>query len=150
VNETGPEGIGGWLLALGVLLVVVHPLALAFGASAALSSIATRGWPAIMVLVARMAARGVGVAAGIALLFRRDAAIALVKVSLISTAATELFVIATPYYPSNRVPGDEPLYIAVTLAYYGVWMTYLFRSRRVRNTFGRSRIVRGGHSHPTF
>ena len=138
MNQTGPAGVGGWLLVLGVLLLAVQPLALASAASAVLPSIEIRGAPAIVVLIARMAVTGVGVAAGLALLFRRESAIALVKFSLTATALMELFVILTRYFPSNRVPGDEPFYIAWTIAYYAVWMTYLARSKRVRNTFCNS------------
>jgi hypothetical protein len=47
-----------------------------------------------------------------------------------------MFVYLTPYFPNNRLPGDTPFYVAGSLAYSGVWLMYLVRSRRVRNTFG--------------
>ena len=83
-----------------------------------------------------MAIKAVGVSAGIALLFRRPAAVTLAIVALTADAAADLFVVLTSYFPSNRVPGDEPIHIAGILGYYGVWMTYLLRSKRVANTFG--------------
>ena len=33
------------------------------------------------------------------------------------------------------MPGDTPLYVAATLAYYSGWFAYLTLSRRVRMTF---------------
>lgn len=94
-----------------------------------------RGLPAILIAAARFLAAAFGAAAGMALLRRQPAAITLAKASLTVTAAIELLVLLTPYFPSNRVPGDEPIYVALTLGYYGGWMTYLLRSKRVRNTF---------------
>jgi len=47
----------------------------------------------------------------------------------------DLVIYLSPYFPSNRMPGDAPLYVAASLAYHGAWLAYLFRSKRVRNTF---------------
>jgi hypothetical protein len=57
------------------------------------------------------------------------------KASLVLSAATSLFVYTTPYWPNNRMPGDTPYYVAVTLAYYAAWFAYLARSERVRRTY---------------
>jgi hypothetical protein len=57
------------------------------------------------------------------------------KVSLVASAAMDVFVYSTHYFPNNRLPGDTPLFIAVSLAYYTIWIVYLFRSKRVRDTF---------------
>jgi len=48
----------------------------------------------------------------------------------------DLFVYATPYAPSNRTPGTTPYFAAASLIFYGGWLAYLIRSRRVRATFG--------------
>ena len=48
---------------------------------------------------------------------------------------TTVVVYTTPYFPNNRMPGDTPFYVAASLAYHGAWLAYLFRSRRVRNTY---------------
>ena len=135
MKDGGPEGIGGWLVLLCALLVIWQPLALATALSSVLPSIGVRGLPAIAILAIRLAVAALGVGAGMALLQRRDGALVLTKVSLTATAFTDLFVLYTPYFPSNRVPGDEPLHAAVIIGTFTVWMTYLLRSRRVRNTF---------------
>jgi hypothetical protein len=76
-----------------------------------------------------------GIAAGLALLARRPAAVTLAKTAIIASAATDLFVYTTPYYPSNRLPGDTVWYVAATVVYHGALLGYLVRSARVRNTY---------------
>lgn len=132
------DGVGGWLLVLCGLLIVWQPLSLGLVASSSLDALRVRGLPAVLVLIVRILVNGFGVAAGLALFHRRPAAVAMAKVSLAASAATEVFVITTPYFPNNRIPGDEPLYIAASLAYCGIWMVYLLRSKRVRRTFEAS------------
>lgn len=131
----GPEGMGGWLLLLCVLLLVWQPVSLALLASSVVDTIAFRGLSVALVLVVRVVVTAVGIAAGIALASRRPAAVAMAKVSLVASAATDVFIDSTSYFPSNRVPGDAPLYIAASLAYCGAWLAYLYRSRRVKQTF---------------
>jgi hypothetical protein len=76
-----------------------------------------------------------GLAAGIALAMRRGPAVLMANTSLVLSAATDLLVYTTPYFPSNRMPGDTPLYVAASLTYHGLWLAYLFRSARVKNTY---------------
>jgi hypothetical protein len=45
-------------------------------------------------------------------------------------------VYTTPYFPSNRFPGDTTFYVVASLAYHGAWLAYLARSKRVRQAFG--------------
>ena len=130
-----PSGVGGWLLLLSRLLVVWQPLNLAVAAMGALDAIAVRGPAVVMVLVIRMIVTALGVAAGIALSDRHPGAVTLAKAALLCSAATDLFVYSTPYFPNNRMPGDTIYYVAGSLAYHGAWLMYLFRSRRVRNTY---------------
>ena len=132
---SAPEGIGGWLLVLCALLIVWQPMILAIAVSGVLRSILLRGFPAFAVLGLRLAVTALGAGAGMALAFRRESAVTMTKVSLAASAATDLFVLLTPYFPGNRVPGDEPYYAAAILLNCAVWMTYLLRSRRVRHTF---------------
>jgi hypothetical protein len=131
----GPVGVGGWLLVLCVLLLVWQPLSLGLLASGVLDDLALRGVPLALVLVLRVIVAAFGIAAGLALVNRRPGAVALAKTSLVASAATDVFVYATPYFPSNRMPGETPFYIAAALAYYIVWLAYLFRAKRVKNTF---------------
>lgn len=130
-----PEGVGGWLLLLCRLLVVFHPLILAVTASGALGALSVRGAPVAMILVLRLVVVGFGMAAGRALQGRQPGAVALAKAALVLSAATDVFVYTTPYFPNNRAPGDTTLVVIASLAYHTLWLAYLQRSRRVRMTF---------------
>ncbi len=96
---------------------------------------AVRGAPVALVLVLRLLVVALGVAAGRALQAQRSGAVVLANVALVASAATDLFVYTTPYFPNNRLPGDTVYYVVASLAYHAAWLTYLFRSRRVRNTY---------------
>jgi hypothetical protein len=128
-------GVGGWLLVLCALLLVWHPLSLGLAASSVLDRLPVRGLPLALVLMLRLLVTALGIAAGLALLTRRGAAVALAKTALVASAATDLFVYLTPFYPNNRLPGDTVWYVAASLTYHGIWLAYLFRSTRVRNTY---------------
>jgi hypothetical protein len=134
-SQRAPAGIGGWLLVLILLLLVWQPLSLGLVASSVLRSLALRGLPLALILTLRLVVVAVGIAAGLALLGRRAAAVTLAKGSMMASAATDVLVYATPYFPNTRPPGDETIVLAVSLAYYGIWLLYLARSKRVRNTF---------------
>jgi hypothetical protein len=138
VFESRDHAIGGWLLVLCLLLLVWQPLSLALTASALLNRLSLRGLPFALVLLLRVVVTAFGITAGLALLRRRAAAVSLAKASLVASAATDVFVYTTSYYPSNRLPGDTPIVVIVSLAYHAIWLTYLFRSNRVRRTFGQA------------
>jgi hypothetical protein len=129
-------GVRGWLAVLVLLLLVGQPLSLAIIASRVVDAIAVRGVGLAIVLLLRLVGTACGIAAGLALVGGRSYAIALTKFALVASAAVDLIVYLTPYFPNNRPPGDTPFYVAGSLAYSGVWLMYLVRSRRVRNTFG--------------
>jgi hypothetical protein len=132
------DGVSGWLLLLCRLLVVFHPLSLAVTASGALSSLSSRGTAIALILLLRLIVVGFGIAAGRALQTLQTSAVSLAKAALIASAATDVFVYATPYFPNNRPPGDTIYYVAATLLYHGGWLTYLSRSSRVRTTYSES------------
>jgi hypothetical protein len=137
-NAGGGSGrgrVGGWLLVLCLLLLVWQPFSLALVASSALDSLAVRGLPLALVLLMRVFVAAFGIAAGLALARRRPGAVALAKLSLIMSAAADVFVYTTPYFPNNRPPGTTPFYVAASLAYSGMWLVYLIRSTRVHNTY---------------
>lgn len=123
------------LLLLCLLLILVQPVSVGLTASRALDALAFRGLPAILVLTLRLLVAALGVAAGRALLGRRAGALKLAKTALIAGAATDVFVYLTPYFPSNRAPGETPIFVGLSLAYYSAWLVYLSRSRRVREAF---------------
>ena len=50
----------------------------------------------------------------------------------------DLFVYTTPFLPNNRLPGTTPLFALASLTYYAIWIAYLTRSKRVRNTFSEA------------
>ena len=100
-----------------------------------LGSLTVRGLPLALILTLRLVVVAFGIAAGLALLGRRAAAVTMAKASMMASAATDVLVYTTPYFPNNRPPGDTTIVLAVSLAYYVIWLLYLMRSKRVRNTF---------------
>jgi hypothetical protein len=111
-----PAGVAGWLLVLCAILIVLQPLSIAFAAASVLDSILIRGAAAWIVLGVRMAVAAFGAGAGMALLLRRESGGLVATLALAATAATEAFVVVTPFFPNNRVPGDEPYYVAAIAA----------------------------------
>jgi uncharacterized protein DUF2569 len=138
VNEEArdtPKGVGGWLAVLCLLLLVWQPLTLALETARSLSSFAVRGLPMALVVLAQLMVAGVGVAAGLALMGTHRGAATFAKWALVLAAAMDLFVYMTPFLPNRRMPGTTPLFAGASLAYYAIWIAYLSRSTRVRNTF---------------
>jgi hypothetical protein len=129
------RGVRGWLLLLCLLLLVGQPLSLAVSVSGAMGALPIRGLPLALVIVARILVAALGVGAGIALVGVRPGAVRLAQWSLGVSAAMDTFVDATSFYPSNRLPGATPFVMAISLAYYALWLAYLSRSRRVQRTF---------------
>jgi hypothetical protein len=128
--------LGGWLLILSRLLLVYQPVSLAISASAALASLPTRGPKVLLAIAVRVVVTGLSVAAGLALTNLAPGAVRLAKAALVASAACDLFILTTSFYPNNRPPGDTPYYVAASLAYHGIWLAYLSRSERVRRTYG--------------
>ena len=125
----------GWLLVLCLLLVVWQPISFGLVASGLLNRLPVRGWPFALVLLLRLIVTAFGIAAGLALFRRHPAAVSMAKASLVASAACDLFIYTTPFFPNNRLPGDTPIVIAISLAYHAIWLTYLFRSKRVHDTY---------------
>jgi hypothetical protein len=126
--------VRGWLLVLCVLLLVWQPFSLALTTAGTLDDLSLRGSGLAMILVARLFAAGLGIAAGLSLFQRTPGALSIARASLVFSAAVDVLVYATPYYPNNRPPGDATLILIASLAYYAIWLTYLARSKRVRST----------------
>ena len=135
ITRASDPPVGGWLLLLCLLLMVWQPIVMGLTASSVLGSIAIGGLAVALVLILRLLVTGLGVAAGLALINRRGGAVNLARAVLGISAATDAFVYLTPYFPSNRAPGETPIFVTVSAIYYSVWIAYLSRSRRVRRTF---------------
>jgi len=135
-QQDAPRRVGGWLLVLCRLLIVLHPLSLAVTASNVMNALFLRGAPVAIVLLLRLSVVALGVAAGRMLQNVRPGAVDVARVALLASAALDVFVYTTPYFPSNRMPGDTTFYVIASLAYHGAWIAYLARSKRVRATFG--------------
>jgi Protein of unknown function (DUF2569) len=134
-GPSGPAGVGGWLIVFCLLLLVWQPISLGVVASSVVDALPVGGAPLAVLLLIRLLVTSLGISAGLALLGKRAYAPTLAKASLVASAATDTLVYSTSLFPSNRLPGETPFVIAASLAYYAVWLTYLSRSRRVRNTY---------------
>lgn len=129
------SSVRGWLLLLCVLLLVWQPVNLSLTTAGRLEDVSRRGPGFAVVLVARFFAAALGIAAGLSLLQRKPGAVTIARASLVFSAAVDVFVYATPWYPNNRPPGDATWILIVSLAYYALWLAYLARSKRVGATF---------------
>ena len=127
--------VRGWLLLLCVLLLVWQPISLSLTTAGRLEDLSLRGPGLAIVLVTRCFAAALGIAAGLSLIQRRPGAVTIARASLIVSAAVDVFVYATPWYPNNRPPGDATLILMGSLAYDALWLAYLARSKRVRAVF---------------
>ena len=116
---------------LGYLLVFGEPMFFAVGASGAFNAVAVRGTQVVLVMVARLASTAVCAAAGRAVLDGRPAGRSLASLGLALSCAVQVCAVLTPFFPSNRPPGLEPLYVAALLLYYGGWFLFVRRSRRL-------------------
>jgi len=127
--------VRGWLLVLCGLLLVWQPIDLAMTMSGLVDELSARGTGLAMILLMRLIAAGLGIAAGLALFQLTPGAVTIAKASLVFSAIVDVIVYATPYAPHNRPPGDAAVVLAASLAYYAIWFTYLSRSKRVQATY---------------
>jgi hypothetical protein len=127
--------VRGWLLVLCALLLVWQPLSLGLTMAALVDQLSRRGPGLAVILLARLIAAGLGIAAGLSLSQVRPGAVTIAKASLVYSGIVDVIVYATPFLPNNRPPGDATIVLAASLVYYGVWLAYLFRSKRVKSTY---------------
>ena len=121
---------------LVAVFLIWEPVEYGVLASTSLPMFTVRGSSLLWVLTLKLLVVALGMAAGIALAGVSPAAVVLARTAVVLFAATDVFVYTTPYLPNNRMPGDTPIYMGVTLIYWTMWFLYLLRSRRVRNTYG--------------
>ena len=103
--------------------------------SGLVDELSTRGAGLGVVLLVKLLAAGLGIAAGLALFQVKPGAVSLAKASLILSAAVDVLVYVTPWSPRNRPPGDAMIILIASLLYYAAWYVYLARSKRVRATY---------------
>jgi hypothetical protein len=123
---------GGWLLLLAVLLLVWQPVSFGLVASTMLVRLPGRGLPLAAIIFVRLIVVAFGIAAGLALLRGGRDGVMLAKIALAATAALDVFIYTTPYYPTNLPPGDAKYYATASVLYSAMWIGYLMRSKRVR------------------
>jgi len=128
------EPIRGWLRVVSGVLLVWQPAQFALAAATAIEAVRVRGISVAVVLLARMVVTGFSVAAGLSIMRRRQTAIRMTIVALVAAAIVDVFVELTSFFPSNRMPGDAPLYAAAWAVFYSAAAFYMARSSRVRRT----------------
>src|ERR1700704_2420852 len=94
--------IRGWLLVFCALLLVWQPVSLALTMSGLVDELSIRGAGLGIILLVRLVAAGLGIAAGLALFQCKPSAVTLARASLIFSALVDIVVFATPYSPNNR------------------------------------------------
>jgi len=119
--------VRGWLLVLCGLLLVWQPLNLGLTMAGLVDELSLRGPGLAVILLARLLAAGLGIAAGISLFQLAPGAVSIAKASLVFSAVVDVIVYATPYSPNNRPPGDATIILIASLVYYGGWFAYLSR-----------------------
>jgi hypothetical protein len=120
---------------LAALLLIWQPFSLATAMSGLVDELAIRGAGLGFILLARLLAAGLGIAAGLSLFQTNPGAVSIAKASLVVSASVDVLVYATPYSPNNRPPGDATIILIASLLYYVAWFAYLSRSKRVRATY---------------
>ena len=112
-----------------------QPLSLATTMSGLVDELSVRGAGLGFILLVRLLAAGLGIAAGLALFQVKPGAVSIAKASLIVSAAVDVLVYVTPWSPNNRPPGDATIILLVSLVYYAAWFAYLVRSKRVKERY---------------
>lgn len=113
-----------------------QPLNLAAAAADGMRALPVRGWPLGLLLVIRLAVTALGFAAARALWDRQPGALVLARAAIALSGLLQLFIYGTAIAPNNRLPGETPYYVVLTVLVHGGWLLYLARSARVRQTFG--------------
>lgn len=138
-------GMGGWLLFLAVVLVGIRPVMTALGLLRTVQAwdrvvgIGLQPWMATLATV-DVATALVGIAAGVALLRLHPRAIDLCRAVIIATAIAPFgAVLLAPLWMDGALAREAmSSFIAPALRsvlFAVLWLAYLQRSKRVRNTF---------------
>jgi hypothetical protein len=116
--------------AAALVLAFIGPLAFALEVQAALPRLLSFGLPALLLLAARTGVTVLGLIAG-----RRLSAAAadgwrLARLWAIAAAAAHVITLSTPWFPSNRTPGEKRFAFIFWLAIYAGWAALATRQAR--------------------
>jgi chromate transport protein ChrA len=128
MNDQQPHSRRLPQLILAGLLLIWQPFSLAMTMSGLLDQLSARGTGLALILLIRLVAAGLGIAAGLAIFRRQSGAVTIAKASLVFSALVDIVVYATPYSPNNRPPGDATIILVASLLYYAGWFIYLTRA----------------------
>jgi hypothetical protein len=127
---------GGWLLLLCVFLFVWEPLRFAGDLSGSMGTLAMRGAPGLVELIAHAATAVVSSAAGWGLWIRNPRAPMLASIAIAASAMVTIQSLYWSYLPGHAVPGEKLPLSIVAIAHAAGWIVYLRKSRRVRLDYG--------------
>jgi hypothetical protein len=125
---------------LAAFLTVWEPVTFAVTTSAALGRLAQYGFPAFLLLAFRVVVVGIGLIAGRALWTGAAEAPRLARWWALLHAAALVVTFATPFFPSNRVPGTKAPTLAALVAFDAACWAWLRWSPRVRDAYGASSL----------
>ena len=124
------------ILPLIFIFTIWNPSALALHAASTVWNIGTRSTLSLIFLAARLIIASVGIAAGMALWFRRPGAVWLAKLSLMLFGLEAVVRLSSGVDAGATPPGTRlPLAIFV-IVHNGAWYVYLHVSGRVRAAYG--------------
>jgi hypothetical protein len=122
----------GWVLVLGVVLLLWRPFDFALELPAVLPSLATRGTLGALELLFHGVVAATAVAAVRALWGPMPSARTFAAIGLIASAAASVQSLYWSVLPHQTMPSDKPLIAGAAIVHALVWLAYLARSRRVR------------------
>ncbi len=117
---------------LALLLMVWEPLSLSLIASGLMNRLTDRGWPAVALLLARLAITGFGVAAGRALWSNRPGAIALARWAVGLALVAVVLTYTTSLWPRTLPPGLHGPVVTALIAWHGGWLIWLLTRGETR------------------
>jgi hypothetical protein len=132
MSRRAPPGLAR---ALALFLLVWEPLTFAATAAAALNRLMLYGPPAFLLLGYRLLVVGIGMAAGRALWAGDPRGPSLARGWAIAHAVALVVTFATPFFPSNRVPGTKSATLALLVLFDAACWTWLRWSPRVRAAY---------------
>jgi hypothetical protein len=119
-------------LPAALILTFAAPLAMALEAQTALGRLLSFGAPALLLLAFRVAVTALGLIAGRLLWRGDDDGWRLVRLWSVAAALATAVTFLTPYFPSNRTPGEKPIALLAWMAVYAVWFVIAHRQTRLK------------------